>query len=208
MADKESRDDYYNAPILVGDAASMLRRHVQKNDRPYVSDTTKLNNRLVDQWKKDVLVRMADHRGMLPSGRVWQSWQLFDEGRSIKKFIELKEQGMLPDPPAEVIEFWKEFFETLTVSEMHEYGSGTISAGWSILQTHITRWFADKKWELLFSKKPDDPLWWEKNYHSHTAYLNGEVLPFWNGEELKDVQQKVSAVLMNQVQPQQMTGFH
>lgn len=202
-----NESDIYNAPMRVEDAASMLRRRVQKNDRPYISSTTKLNNRMVDQWKKNVLLKTSDNQGRVPSGRVWQSWQLYLEGHEIKQFIELKKQGLLPEPPKEVIEFWKDFFENLSVEEMYAYGSGSISEGWGIIQRHLKMWFAEQKWERIFSAKPDDPLWWEKNYHAHTDYLSGKILPFWNEEKLKDIQQKVAAILMNQVKPQQAAQF-
>jgi hypothetical protein len=165
-----------------------------------------LNNKKVDRWKKEVLSKIADHRSSIPSGRVAGSWKLFEEGTGIRKYMELKEKGVIPETSPEVLEFWKDFFENLTVEEMHEYGTGVVAFGWSIIQDHLKRWFCEKKWEVLFSQAPDDPLFWEKNYHTHTPYLEGKVLPFWNEEILKDIHQKVGTVLTIQVQPQGVSG--
>lgn len=202
----EDREDMYNMPMSTSDAAAMLRRKVQRNDRPYVADTTKLNNRKIDTWKKTVLDKIADHRGSVPSGRVWPSWQLYDEGIGVVKYQEMKTQGVVPEISEKVLAFWKEFFEELTAEEMHEYGSGTISFGWGIIQNYFKMWYADQKYEVLFGKF-ETPLEWERNHHAHKPLLHGEVLPFWNEEILKDVQQKIGAVLMNQVQPQGTSGF-
>nr|QBK86529.1 MAG: uncharacterized protein LCMAC102_03240 [Marseillevirus LCMAC102] len=202
----KQHDDYYNAPISTGDAAAMLRRQPQQNERPYTSTTTKLNNRQVDEWKKNVLDKTAN-RGSIPSGRVWNSWQLYNEGNGVKKYIELRDKGMIPQISLGVLEFWKDFFKKSSVEEMHQYGSGVISFGWSIIQNEIKIWYANEKWDNLFSKF-ENPLEWEKNQHKFSSLLNGKILPFWTEEILKDIQHKVAAVLMNQVQPQSVeTGF-
>ena len=196
----------YNAPMLTSDAASMLRRRAQRNDRPYIAETTKLNNRRVDDWKKNVLDKISDHRGMVLSGRVWHSWQLYDEGKNHLKYQELKSKGAIPKISPEVLEFWKDFFENLTVEEMHSYGSGTVSYGWGIIQNYFKMWYADQKYEKLFSQY-STPLEWERNYHPHKALLSGEILPFWDEETIKDIHHKVAAILINQVEPQQASQF-
>lgn len=201
MASADENDDVYNTPMLASDAAAMLRRKVQRNDRPYVADTTKLNNRKVDSWKKSVLDEISGPKGLVPSGRVWPSWQLYDEGLGVLKYQELKAKGLIPAVDPEVLEYWKDFFENLTVEEMHSYGSGVVSFGWGLIQNYLKMWYADQKYEALFSKF-ETPLEWERNHHPHKLLLEGRILPFWNEEMIKDIQQKVAAVLMNQVRPQ------
>lgn len=203
----EDREDVYTSPISTGDASAMLRRRVQKNDRPYIAETTTLNNRMVDDWKTSVLDQIADSRGTVPSGRVWESWRLYNEGKGILKYHDLKEKGMILETLPEVLEFWKDFFEHLNVDEMHAYGSGTVSYGWGIIQNYFAMWYSDQKYEALFGKF-DTPLEWEQNHHNHTALLTGEVLPFWTEEILKDIQQKIAAVLLNDVKPQGGSGFN
>lgn len=198
---------YYTNPISVSDATSILKRNPGKNERPYIVATTLCNNRKVDAWSRDVLSKIADRRQSVPAGRVWGSWRLYDEGTQIKKYVELKEKNLFRTIPDEVLEFWKDFFEHLTVEEMHEYGAGTVAAGWGIIQDYIKEYFSQKKWDVLFSQAPEDPLFWEKNYHKHTAYIDGKSLPFWNEEILNDVQQKVAVVLGNQPRPQEQTGM-
>ncbi len=195
-----------NAPMLTSDAASMLRRRAQKNDRPYIAKTTKLNNRKVDDWKKNVLDKISDNRGMVLSGRVWHSWELYNEGKSVLKYRELKTKGVIPEISPDILEFWKDFFENLTVEEMHSYGSGAVSYGWGIIQTYNKMWYADQKYEKLFSQY-STPLEWERNYHRYKPLLFGEISPLWDEETRKDIYQKVGAVLINQVKPQQASPF-
>ena len=135
---------------------------------------------------------------------VW-GWQLYNEGIGVQKYVELRDKNMIPKVPKEVLEFWKEFFEKSSVEEMHQYGSGVISFGWGIIQNEIKIWYADEKWENFFSHFKD-PLEWEKNRHKQSSLLDGKILPFWNEDILKDIQHKVVAVLMNQVQPQSIGG--
>lgn len=202
-----SESNPYNTPMRVEDAASMFRRRVQLNDRPFVAITTKLNNKMVDNWKKTILSEIADNRGTVPSARIWGSWKLYLEGFECKNFAKMKKEGLLPEVDKKVINYWKNFFEKLTVEEMHSYGSGTVSTGWGIIQNYMKVWFAQRKWDEFYSKKPNDPLWWEKNFIKYKSILNGEALPFWNENRLKEIQQKVGAILFNQVNPQGTRGF-
>lgn len=196
-----------NMPMLVSDASSTLRRKVNSYDREYVKITTKLNNRLVDDWEDKVLRNIADDKGQVPSGRVWNSWQLFLEGHEIKQYQKLKEEGKIVDCPEEILDYWKDFFENKTPEEMHSYGTGAVSHGWGIIQNYFKTWFADKKWELLYSKFPDDPLAWEKNYYKHSDIIFGKVLPFWTEDQLKDIHFKVGSVLFNTVKPQDASQY-
>ncbi|MFW9930720.1 MAG: hypothetical protein ACFFD1_15125 [Candidatus Thorarchaeota archaeon] len=192
--------DYYNYPISVSDATAMFRRNIPSNTRPYEAKVIKLNNEMVDDWKNNVLDKIADQNGKIKSGRISGSWKLYEEGKGHQKFFELKTNGMLPEIPLEMVNWWKNFFESSTVEEMHSYGTGAISSGWTIIQEYFKMWYAEKKWNEFFSKS-EDPLWWERNYHKHSLLLEGKILPFWTEEQLKDIGQKVGSILINTVDP-------
>jgi hypothetical protein len=191
-------EDYYNYPMKIEDAAGMLRVRIPKNEKPFTVSALQENNRLVDEWKKTVLKKMADSKGMIPSGRVWPSWLLFYEGKMIKKYTQLKDDGFIVRPPARVVDYWKVLFEKGSVEDLHKLGSATVSYGWGIIRTELERWYVEQKWDKLYSKSPD-PLFWEKNYHKHADLFNGKIFPIWGEELLKEIQEKVSAVLFNQV---------
>jgi len=193
-------EDFYNLPILVEDAASMLRKNISKNEKPYVASSLKYNNILVDEWKKSVLLNIADSEGKLRSGKIAQSWMIFEEGKTIYKYMQLKKDGLVPSCDEKVAEFWKEFFQDLSVEEMKGYGWGVVARGWSILNSYIQDDFVTKKWERLYSLN-EDPLHWEKNSYLISDIAKGNPHPFWSDEALKDVQQKVDAVLSNPVKP-------
>lgn len=197
-----------NTPMLIRDATSMLRRKINSYDREYVKITTKLNNRMIDEWEDKVLTHLADPEGRIPAGRVWHSWQLFLEGKEIAQYVKLCEEGVIMDIPEHVLSYWITFFETKSPEEMHSYGTGAVSYGFGIIQDAIKRWFVDQKWEKLYSKYPDDPLAWEKNYHKYTDIIFGKILPFdWTEEQLKEIQWKTSSVLSNTVTPNGGSGF-
>ena len=112
--------EFHDAPIKTSDAASMLRRKVRKNERPYTTTVIKLNNRLVDEWKKTLLDKLSDHNGTVRTLKVWQSWGIFYEGKTVQKVIELRNGGFLPKTDRNVIDYWVKFFEKSTIEDLHE----------------------------------------------------------------------------------------
>lgn len=203
----DQREDYYDSPIKINDAANILLRRIGKNERPYVATNLKLNNELVEEWKNKVLKNIADSRGAVPSGRVWGSWELFIEGKNSRKFVQLINDGYILPFPEEVVGYWRKLFETASIEELHSFGAGSISYGWNLLTTHTKMWFAREKYEKIFSKS-DDPLDWERSHHKHKELLHGEVHPFgWTKEVFSEIQDKVKSILMNQVYPQQPANF-
>lgn len=193
-------EDIYNLPISIEDAASMLRKNISKNEKPYVAEVMKINNRLIDEWKKCVLVKIADKDGKVRSGRVAGSWLVFEEGKCIQKYMELRKDGLMPEYNMKAVDYWKDFFQELNVSEIKSHGWGVVAKGWSYLSSYIQDYYVLQKWERLYSKD-DDPFYWEKNHFLINGLSKGEEHPFWDEETLKDIHQKVSSVLGNPVKP-------
>jgi hypothetical protein len=200
-------EDPYNSPISIGDAVSMFTTEIQKNARPYTRAVIEANNKLVNRWKKEMVVPLADDKCTLPSGALVGMWTLFLEGVTIKSYIEMRNKGMMPDIEPEVLEYWKEFFETMSVEDMHAYGTGLVSYGFTLIQNHFKRWYAEQKWERFYSKYPDDPVAWYNNYKEHKALITGKETPFWDEETTKDVNERVATVLQVQVKVKGATGF-
>jgi len=190
--------DYFNSPISVTDASSMLRATPQKNELPYTVRVIKMNNKLVDEWEKKILRKIEDRRGTVPSGKVWPSWQLFKEGKEMIKYSEVSD--MIPRASKEQLEFWITFFENSTIEELYEIGIGALGFGWSVIEDEIRLWNADKKWEELFSQT-EDPLEWEKKSPSHQALLRGDLFPFWDKKKLQTIGEKVGTIFNLQITP-------
>lgn len=200
-------DDMYNAPISVGDAVSMLMTVVDKNMKPYTSKVVQANNDLVNRWKKEMVIPLSDSKCTISSGAVVGMWTLFLEGITIKRYIEMKERGMIPTVEPHILEYWKDFFETMSVEDMHSHGTGLVSYGFTVIQNYFKMWYAEQKWERFYSKYPDDPVAWYKNYKSNKALITGKELPFWDEETMKDVNERVGTVLSVQVSVKTATGF-
>lgn len=190
----------HDMPILASDAASMLRKRVNKNDKPYTQAVVRLNNKLVDEWKETLLDKISDSQGRVSSRKVWQTWILFQEGKGTAKFMELKEQGIIRHVEDEVLEYWKDFFQNKSVEEMHSYGSGNVSFGWTVIQNALRMRSAEEKWEKIFSRS-EDPHDWYKLSFKYPGLIEGKDLPFWDADIYEDVHQKVATVLMVQVDP-------
>jgi hypothetical protein len=178
----------------------MLRKNISKNEKPYVAEVLKFNNRLVDEWKKTILVNIADNEGRLRSGKIAGYWMTFEEGKNIYKYMELKKQGLLPEYDMKVVEFWKSFFQDLSISEMKDYGWAVVARGWAYLTSYFQDYYVVQKWEKLYSHD-EDPLYWEKNSYLISGLSKGENHPLWDEETLKDIHQKVNSILTNPVKP-------
>lgn len=193
-------------PILVNDLTSMLKRKATANMKPYDSLIIKLNNEKVDLWREKVLDKISDNEGKVLASRGWDSWKLYEEGVGVTRFMEMKEMGVLPNVDDSIFQYWKDFFEKSSLEEMHAAGPANISCGWGIVEHRIKTWYAEQKWEKLFSKSKD-PLYWEKNYHKHTDVLLGKVFPYWNREEFEEIAEKVRTILSNPIYVQGTSGF-
>ena len=196
---QEDLENGLNLPMSTSDAAGMLRVNVQRNGREYDNAVIRLNNKIVDDWKEKVLDRMSSNR-KVAAGVVWPSFCNYLEGLTCIRLMEMVKAGLIPEIPEKTLEFWKQLFETSSIQDLHNYGSGTISTGWGIVTSYIKLWYAKQKYDELFSKD-EDPLYWEKNRHKHSALMNGEIMPFWDKETFKDISDKVRTILQIQVQP-------
>ena len=200
----DDKDDLYNMPISVKDAVMMFKRNIRANERPYQAEVKKINNRKIEEWRDTVLDKISDSSGKLPASRVGPSWQAYEEGLAILEMKKLMEKGVIVQYPEEVISFWRDVFELLSVEEMYPYGSGAISMGWSIITNHMKMWCSLEKYKILYGNY-SNPLGWEKNRHKHLSIMNGELLPFWNQKILSEIREKVFAILGNQVEPKDIT---
>lgn len=197
MGDYEDTDrmmQFQNSLISMEDAASMYRVRTRPNDPPYSVSVCKLNNRLVDQWKKTVLLRYANTDGKVPCAIVEPSWDTFYEGTQVIKLAELHEKGLVPQPTEEQLSYWVNFFENSTIEDMHPYGSGVIHMGWKLIEDHIRLSSALKKYSLIYGIS-EDPFDWIGYAHKNDALCKGKVLPFWGSEKLNEIRERVITIL-------------
>lgn len=187
-----------NNPISVRDAASMLRHPIKKNMKPYDFEVSKLNNRMVDEWEDKILRKIASDNGTVPCRVVWPSWQLYRDGLWIKNYMESLENT--PSLSDEQLEYWKQFFENLEIEELHENGILAINNGWYFLNKVIQDHFIRQRWDKIFSQS-NDPYEWFKLSEKHKELIQGTKLPFWDQEYLKEVSEKIEAILRIQVRP-------
>lgn len=190
----------YELPIKLSDASSMFRARITNNMRPYTAIVTKMNNDMVDEWENKVLKNIVDHRGTIASGRVSESWLLFQEGKNVIQYMRMKEKGVITRVEPHILKFWIDFFENLSVDEMLSYGKAQVSYGWTLISTEIRCHFAEEKYKALFGKS-DDPLEWEKNRGLCTDLLAGKPHPFWDVDTFKDIIDKVNTILIVKVEP-------
>lgn len=194
-------DDFTNNLISVNDVASMFRKKIPKNSPPYVEKVIKANNKLVDLWQKNVVEKMANGNGKIQCTQVQNAWNIFSEGYYIRKYIELRDKGMIQRSSPEVLDFWSTYFSSLEVDEMQNYGVGCNSLGWVIIQDEIRMYCIDKKWEMVYSKS-EKPYDWVKEARQHPDVMRGKFLPFdWDEETLRDIQYKITTVLRIQPTP-------
>lgn len=194
----ESTDQFYDSPISIGDACSMLRRKIPKNERPYTQAVLQMNNKKVDEWKDKLLRKLAGTTGTVPASKVFPAWQIYEEGLDITKMIQNKEHMQFPDE--KVVMYWKDIFENCDIDKLYDYGTGIIGFNYMTVMNYIRVWCAQEKWNRVFSKS-DDPEDWYRDAQSHRKLFNGEELPFWDKEKMAEICQKISTILSLRVEP-------
>ena len=190
-------EELYDAPMDINDAASMMRKSVSKNERPYVRDVLVYNNRLVDRWKAEILTKIATD-GKVAATKVMASWNVFEEGINICKLMAHPEEVIFP--PEEIVMLWKDRFERETMAELVEHGVATVGYAWQLVLSYIRHWYAVRKYDRVYSKS-DKPLDWYHDAGRHRALFNGDEHPFWTPEVKKDVEEKIKSLLSNRVEP-------
>lgn len=192
-----------DGPIGLEDTMAMLiipEEKISANERPFAREMILCNNAELRRWKEEVLDKLVDDKGQLPSAaRVFYSWLLYQEGRAVRKFPELLAAGAMYIVPDATLAFWKHFFETKSITEMREYGAGTVSFGWRIVEAHMKHEVTKTMYEKFFSLS-DDPLVWEKNHANH-KFIQEHCDVLWPLEQLKEIREKVITILKIAVEP-------
>lgn len=195
--------DIMGTPIRVIDAASMMRRPIHANERPYTRAVLKSNNRLVDQWEEQVLKKICGSSGTIAAGQVFSEWMYFYTGKTIKKFIENLNAGLITRPTKEAVDKWVDVFTACNVKQLIDMGQPLVGYGWKLIkdETYIRDQLS--KWETIYSKT-DDPLQWRKiaNDHPKLWNMDGES-PFWGPEDFAEIKEKVMTILSITIQPSQ-----
>ena len=190
-----------NAAISISNTAAFLRKKVDSNERPLTAVVLKHNNKLVDEWYTTVLKNICDQKGNIKAGAVGPEWEWFNDGKTIKKVIEDIKEGIIPRPSEKAVETWKNRFETCSIEDLLSYTYSGVVAGWKILETEIFVRKMIEKWDLIYSKS-DDPLEWRKLANNYPKLYNMDHLnPFWNGDQLEDIMQKVMTIITNPIKP-------
>lgn len=200
MASEGTVDEYMmNQPMKISDAASMLRRVVGKNERPYDKEVLTRNNRIVDEWYDKVLKKIASPNGTVPAARVHPSFITFFEGREIARYQQYKDSLVKYSP--QQVKFWIEFLHSSSIGELHDAGVGIVTAAWSIITNAVRHHFADLKWKEVYSHS-DDPLEWDRLANDKPSLFNGRNMPFELSRTiLQEIEEKVRAISSKPIEP-------
>ena len=187
-----------NMPIKISDAASMVRRRISKNERPYEKEVFTRNNAVVDEWYDKVLVKIADVKtATVPAARIDGCLRYFLEGREILQTQRFKDH--LPSYTLETTMFWINFFKNSSMAELHAAGVSVVSSGWLIIQTSIRNHFAQRKWEEIYSQT-SDPYDWDKLSNEKVKISNNHDFPFGlRAEDIGEMDAKIKALLENPI---------
>lgn len=184
--------------MSIMEAASMLRKKVNRNDRPYTQAVVKGNNDLVDDWYETVLKKICDKKGMVPAMHIESSIRFYIEGRETQSFISVS--PYIPRVTDEQIDYWIRFFRQ-PIEDIHRAGAFVTKLGWDILTGALKTYYAREKWEHVYSQSPN-PLDWEKMFNEYPSLISGDPLPYnLDREEVKDMEMKVRTILNIRIEP-------
>jgi hypothetical protein len=195
--------DMMNIPIRIGDAASMMRKAVPPNERPYTRTVLKFNNKLVDEWEEKVLRKICGSSGTILAGQVFSEWHYFYNGKTIKSFINGLNDGIISRPAEKAVEYWVDVFTRFSVKQLTDLGSPLVGYGWKLIidETYIREQL--NKWDKIYCLS-DDPLQWRKlaNDHPKLWNIDGES-PFWGPDDFVNISEKVLTFLKTPIAPSQ-----
>jgi hypothetical protein len=199
QSDETMESMMMNMPMKISDAASMLRKQVNKNERPYEKIVLTRNNRIVDRWYNEVLMKICDRNGTVPAGRVSECFNYFYQGLEITQFMRFREHLLFFDEKK--VMFWIEFLMTKSIDELHEAGPAIVASAWSMITNAIKYHFAEKVWEAVYSKS-DDPKEWDRLANENPHVMHGRPMPFGlTTTNLSDMEGKVSVVVRTVIEP-------
>ncbi len=190
------------SPMRISDAAAMLRRRINPNERPYAKTVQQHNNKIVDEWYSSVLLKIADKTGNIRAGQVFGEWRFFYDGKLVSEFIKAYEAGYIERPAKDKVDYWIATFTKKPIEDLAEMGPMAIGHGWKLVTDETFIRSNLNKWELVY-KGSSDPLVWRKNAHNNPKLWAVDYdSPFWDLEELKDITQKVMTVLKLTIEPE------
>jgi hypothetical protein len=197
----ETQGQMGHNPIRVIDVTSMFRRLIDENERPYMVSVLKANNKLIDEWEKEILTKICDKNTFIRDGQVLGEWQSFYTGKIIYNFIDRMEKGLLSRPSKTVVDYWVNFFTKVSIEEMMKEGAPLIAHGWKILiDENCTLGMLDK-WEQVYSKTTKPLEWRELNSKNPKLWSRESDNHFWNEDDYKKIVEKVLTVIKTPIQP-------
>ena len=188
-------------PIRITDAASMLRKLVDPNERPYTQAVYLNNNKLVDEWYEQILQKIANPSGQVRAGQVWGEWQYYYYGKILPQFMNHLDEGRVCRPTSKAITYWVDVFTKKNASELSKMGQAVVGHGWKLVTDETFIRSSIDKWEKIYSLT-NDPLKWRKlAYDNPKLWAADFENPFWSQDEFKDVTQKVVTILKVNISP-------
>lgn len=191
--------------ILVSDAASMFRRVIRENDRPFVKSNKRWNNRRVDAWQKDLLNKVS-RKGKLRAEILPSLWILYVRGQEVTTVME--SEGRIPSCEEKEIDPWRDFFASATVEALQKRGKHMVAHGWALLQEYFLAYQMRLQWEKVFQDTTSPYEWYEKHLEFRTLFSGTEpLMPFWSLDEYKIITERVVTFLTFRSGPDVSGGF-
>lgn len=196
-----SPEEAYNAPVTPSDAAQMFLVKTNKNERPYDLAIKKLNNRFIEQWKTDVLDRVADSRGTIASGTVYSSYSNYQSYHDISMYIKSRNNGELPPVPTrdEALK-WYDFLRKSSIKTICKRLSRKMlqmiytNVIQAYLYDHTAQWFWDNYYSTTTDLVEIDKM--------KESFPKDPVMPEgFDMDELSDIEMKVMIILRNVPKP-------
>jgi hypothetical protein len=190
-----------NEPMRISDAASLLRREIDFNERPLAKLMLLGNNAIVDEWHEKVLKKICNTKGQIKSGQFNVEWEYFYNGIILPNFIKGLESGLIVRPDTKIIECWKFILENEDMETLIKRGPPVIGHGWKLLMDEFYISKSLQRWELVYSHS-DDPMVWRKLANNHPKLWNEDGnICFWPKTKYDEVAQKVQTILSVRIAP-------
>lgn len=181
-----------NDPMCIIDIVAHYKTNVRPNEGIMVAKIKEMNNKKIELWEKDVLVRIAVDGKVRPSEAV-ASWEVFEEGLNVRETM--KYIDMVPEATFEQVKEWLKFFDQ-DLELICRAGTNVVSLGYGVVATYLRNWIAREKFKRVYQS--DNPLEWIEHSKDHFRLMNGDEIPF---QGMQDITLKVKCITSTVIQP-------
>jgi hypothetical protein len=191
-------DDMFGRSMMsVRDVFSIFYHEIGPNERPYTAELSRLNNGLLEQWRDEILERMADEQGMVDAEKATISLKVYTDGLEV---LALNEDFDFANLELELPPVFT-LIEKMELADLWKKRSSWVLLSYETIMRSLKLQTAKDKYLTVYSKS-DDIREWYRLSSRHRDLFSGGYEPFGvSTDRIKAVCEKIGCILQVTINP-------